>query len=118
MLIEILLPDDSPKQGIIHLKNFIDKEAIPGLESIEIQRVQHAEDQMGAGMLLNSIATVITAATDPLVALVKCLQKYVENYRTVITIPTKEGNIILEHGRGMKSEQLKELVVAIQKNSK
>ena len=118
MLVEILLPDDSPKQGIIHLKNFIDKEAIEGIDSTEIQRTPHEDGQMGAGMLMNSIATVITAATDPLVALVKCLQKYVENYRTVITIPTKDGNIVLEHGRGMKSEQLKELVVAIQRNSK
>ncbi len=118
MEIKILLPDDSPKQGIINLKNFIDRAGIPGVEQTEIERGPHGEGQMGAGILLNSLATIISAATDPLIELVKCLQKYVENYRTKITIPTKDGNIVLEHGRDMKSEQLQALVVAIQSNLK
>ena len=118
MEIKILLPEDGPQEGIINLKNFIDRAGIPGMELTEIERGPHLEGQMGAGVLLNSIATIISAATDPLVELVKCLQRYVDNYRTKIIIPTKDGNIVLEHGRGMKAQQLQELVVAIQNNIK
>ena len=118
MEIKILLPDDSPEQGILHLKAFIDRAGITGIEQSEIERGPHEDGQMGAGILLNSIATIISAATEPLVELFKCLLTYVENYRTKIIIPTKDGNIILEHGRGMKAEQVQELVVAIQRNIK
>lgn len=117
MEIEILLPADSPRQGIISLKDHIDRAGIPGVEKTEIERTPHGEGQMGGGILVNSLVTIISAAAEPLVELVKCLQKYVENYRTKITIPTVHGDIILEHGRGMKPEQLKELVVAIQGNT-
>jgi hypothetical protein len=86
------------------------------LEAVEIERAPHGDGQMGAGDLLNSIQVLITAASEPLVELVKCLQKYADNYRTRITIPTKNGDIILEHGRSMKVEQLQSLIVAIQKN--
>jgi hypothetical protein len=117
MEIKILLPQEQSKQGVIHLKNFIDRAAIAGIEGTEIERVAHGHDQMGAGDLLNSVKTIIEAASEPLVALVTCLQKYVDNYRTVITIPTKNGNIELRHGRSMKAEELKELVTAIQQNN-
>jgi hypothetical protein len=117
MEIKILLPQEQSKQGIIHLKNFIDRESIEGIAGTEIERVEHLPGQMGAGDLLSSIRTTIEAASEPLVQLVKCLQKYVDNYRTVITIPTKNGDIELRHGRSMKPEELKELVTAIQQNN-
>jgi hypothetical protein len=117
MEIRILLPHEQSKQGAIHLKNMIDRASIEGVAGTEIERAAHDNGQMGAGDLLNSVKTIIEAASEPLVALVTCLQKYVDNYRTVITIPTKNGNIELKHGRSMKAEELKELVTAIQQSN-
>jgi hypothetical protein len=115
MELQIVLAEKS-NQGIINLKKFIDKASIDGVEETEIERGTHKEGQMGAGDILNSIKTLIEAAEKPLVELVKCLQKFVDNYRTEITIPTKNGErIVLSHGRSMKAEELKEIVVAIQK---
>jgi len=114
MEVKIVLSDDGPKQGIIHLKKFIDVAGIAEVESTEIERAPHRDGQMGMGMLLNSISTVMPAASSPLVELVKCMEKYTENYRTKITISTECGNIVLEHGRSVKPDQLKELVAAIQ----
>lgn len=117
MEIKIILAEEPSVEGIIFLKSFIDKASIDGLEETEIDRTVHAEGQMGAGMLLNSITAIIHAAEKPLIELVKCLQKYVDNYSTMITIPTKDGNIEIKHGRSMAPEDLKKLVVAIQNNS-
>jgi hypothetical protein len=117
MKVKLELPPDTPKEGVTKLKDFIDRAEIDGIERTEIERAPHAVGQMGAGSLLNSIAAIISAATDPLVQLVNCLQKYVDNYRTRITIPTKDGDIVLEHGRSMNPDQVKELVVAIQNNN-
>ncbi|KAA9034552.1 hypothetical protein FW778_22205 [Ginsengibacter hankyongi] len=117
MRIQILLPEENSKEGIINLKNFIDRASIEGIDSAEINRSEHTDGQMGAGDILNSITTIIQAAEKPLVELVKCLQKFVDNYRTKITIPTEKGDIIISHGRSMKAEQLQELVVAIQKSN-
>lgn len=117
MEIKILLPPEQSKLGVINLKDFIDKAAIDGVESSEIERAALLNGQMGVGDLLNSVKTIVEAATGPLVELVKCLQKYADNYRTVITIPTKNGNIVLNHGRSMTPEELKNLVTAIQQNN-
>jgi hypothetical protein len=116
MQLHILLPKESPKTAANNLKVFIEKASINGLYSVKVERVQHSQDQMGAGDILNSIQTIIEAASEPLVELVKCLQKYVDNYRTVITIPTRNGNIELKQGRSMKSEEIKDLITSIQKN--
>jgi hypothetical protein len=116
MELVISLPEKDSRQSIINLKNYIDRASIEGVEGTIIERAVHANGEMGAGEILGSIKAIIQAAEKPLVELVKCLQKFVDNYRTVITIPTKNGNIELKHGRSMTAQQLKELVVAIRKN--
>ena len=115
MKLDLILTDDN-KQGIINLKSFIDRAGIEGVESTDIERTIHEDGQMGAGDLLNSVKTIIEAAEKPLTELVKCLLQYVRNYRTEIRIPTKNGDIILSHGRSMKPEQLKEIVSSIALN--
>lgn len=116
MEIQIQLPQEQSKQGIINLKNFIDRASIKGVERTDIERAAHGNGQMGLGDLLGSVKTIIEAASEPLVELVECLQRYVDNYRTVIIIPTKNGNIELKHGRSMNPEELKDLVTAIQQS--
>jgi hypothetical protein len=113
MEIKILLPKGNSKQGVINLKNYIDRASIEGVVQSEVERASHYNGEMGAGAILGSISTVVEAAHKPLTELVKCLQKYVDNYRTEITIPTKNGNIVLSVGRSMKADKLKELVVSI-----
>ena len=74
--------------------------------------------QMGAGIIISSIVTLIEAAEKPLIELVKCLQSYVDNFRTTIKVPDGKGGYIeISHGRSMKPEQLKDLITAIQPKS-
>jgi len=116
MTIEIELPAKEPKTGIINLKNFIDKASLDGVDETAINNAQVKQGEMGPGDMLNSVKVLIEAAHKPLVELIKCLQKYVDNFRTEITIPHKNGNIILKYGRKMSSEQLNELITSILKN--
>ena len=117
MKIDIFLPEATSKEGILVLKDYIDKASINGLEAVTVERAVVQPGEMGAGGILNAVKAVIHAAEKPLVELVKCLQKYVDNYRTTVTIPTKNGNIELKHGRSMSATELKELVTAIQENN-
>ncbi|THH34336.1 hypothetical protein [Neolewinella litorea] len=118
MELKIVLPAEKSKQSIVNLKNYMDKVSIDGVYSIEIDRAEHFSGQLGYGNILNSITTVVEAATEPLVELVKCLEKYVSNYRTVITISTKHGKVEIKHGRSMSPDELKEVVSSIQQNDK
>lgn len=113
MELQIQLSQEKSTKDIIHLKNFIQQEFSEDLIDINIDRVVPQAGEMGEGAILNSIQTVIIAAQKPFVELIKCLQKYVDNYRTVITISTKQGDIKLTHGRSMKPEQLQEMVTKI-----
>lgn len=117
MKLEFQLADESSVENAIHLRNFVADEGIEGVESVEVQRGEHSQGEMGVGILLSSVAAVLSSVGQPLVELIKCLQLYVTNFRTTIRIPTPNGDIVLEHGRSMKPEQIQELVTAIQ-NSK
>ena len=64
MNLDIILSDDN-KRGIVNLKSFIDKADIEGIDSTEIKRADHADGQMGAGDILNSVKTIIEAAVSP-----------------------------------------------------
>lgn len=116
MEMQIVLANGASKDGLLHLKRFIDKASIEGITKTEIQRANHNTDQMGGGEILGSIKTILEAANKPLVELVGCLHAYVTNYRTEITIPTSNGNIVIRHGRSMKPAELEALAVSIQKS--
>jgi hypothetical protein len=117
MKLDILLEGEN-KQGIIQLKNYLENAGIEGLENTEINRAVHGDGQMGAGDILSSICAIITAAEKPLVELVVCLQKFVDNFRTNIKISDgKGGTIEINHGRSMKPDQVKELIKSIQQNT-
>ena len=114
MELSIVLQQEEYKKGVIHLKQDLDKAAIDGLSGVEIDRATLKGNEQGAGDILSSIKVVIQAAQKPLVELIKCLQKHVDNYRTRITIPRQNGkDIVIEHGRSMRPEELRELVVSI-----
>jgi hypothetical protein len=113
MKLSILILDGQTKDLIIMLKKYVDKSSIDGITQNDIDTVKNMEGEMGASDILNSITMIIEAAEKPLVELVKCLQRFVDNYRTKISIPSKNGPIEIIHGRSMKPEELKEVIVAI-----
>lgn len=118
MEIQFSLPEQESPQGIINLKNYIDKAGIEGISETVVLRATHKENEMGAGNILSTLKSYIDAAQKPLTELIKCLQLYVKNYRTEITIPTKNGEkIVLSHGRSMTAEELEKLTISILKNN-
>lgn len=118
MELKIILEQANYKKGIIHLKEQLDRSGIEGMQINEVERIGSDQNEMGVGEILNSVTSIIHAAEKPLVELVMCLKKYVDNYRTTIRIPQNSGkDIVLEHGRSMTPEQLKDIVVAILQNN-
>jgi hypothetical protein len=118
MELKIVLEQENYKNGIVHLKDQLDKAGIAGVLKFDVDRTGSNNNEMGIGDILNSVTGIIHAAEKPLVELVKCLKAYVDNYRTRIRIPQKGGkDIVLEHGRSMTAEQLKDIVVAILQNN-
>lgn len=114
MEIIVTLEDQQSQQGVINLKNFIDGASIEGLERNEVLREAPLKGQMGVGQILGSVGLIVEAAEKPLVELVNCLNKYVENYRTTVTISTKSGlKITISHGRSMSAQQLENLIKTI-----
>ncbi len=116
MNLEIRLADSESKTALINLKNFIDRASPEGLLETKISRAESKTGEMNAGDLLNSIKVVIEAASKPLVELVKCLQKYVDNFRTEIIIPHKKGNITIKYGKKISPAELSELINSILEN--
>lgn len=93
-----------------YLKNFIDKEGIDGVEKSEVETGGHVAGTQGLDVL-NSIKVIIEAAEKPLVELVDCIQKYVENYRSDVTISNSKGaSLKINMGRSMDKETLKLIV--------
>ena len=111
MTIQISIPNNTPKTGIINLKKYLDKNG-PGESKFEIEHTDEVRGQQGVGDLLNSIQAIVAAGTQPLVALIHVLQTYVETFTTEITI----GDIKLRPGRNFTPEQIIALAEKIQQN--
>ena len=109
MEIEISLPDATPKQEIINLKNYIERETIDGLAKVNVERVPHGDGQLGIGDLLNTITAIITA-TAAIIELIQCVQKYANKFRVKPTISSKNVTITLEQGKTINPEELKVLL--------
>ncbi|MBB5441373.1 hypothetical protein HDC92_005081 [Pedobacter sp. AK017] len=111
MKLKLTLPGENPVKDLINLNNFIEKSGIEGISHTGLTESENKDPRhMGIGDFLGSISTVIDAAEKPLVELVKCLQLYVSNYRTKITIPTKNGNIEIDGGRKYSAQEIKDIV--------
>ena len=116
MKLNFILEDEN-KQGIMNLKNYLDRQSIEGIEALEIDRAEHGDGQMGAGAILSSITAIFTSAENPINALIKCLEKYVANFRTELKVSDGKGGFIeISHGRSMKPEELQALITSIQSN--
>ncbi|EOR96324.1 hypothetical protein ADIARSV_0559 [Arcticibacter svalbardensis MN12-7] len=99
--IQIALSDESPA-GLTELKKHITKQEIKGVIYVEVLRDTVKTGQMGIGVNMNALGATIKVLEGSVVQLVNCLQKYVDNYITSITVTTKEGIVIeISHGRSL-----------------
>ncbi len=100
----------NPQNQLAYLKNFIDKEGIDGVKKSEIETGEHIAGTQGLD-ILNSVKVIIEAAEKPLIELVDCVQKYVENYRSDVTISNSKGaSLKINMGRSIDKETLKVII--------
>lgn len=116
MEILILLPHPRSRKEIVELKAFIGKARIEGVEFSKITDLQAEAGAMG-NAVTDSITAIIHAAQKPLVELIKCLQKYVDLFRTEIHITTKNGDEIqIKVGRRMTAAEIQHIIESTQKS--
>jgi hypothetical protein len=108
--LQISLSDESTG-GLIELKKYIAKQELKGVVSTELLQDTVKTGQMGILVIMDSLVTTTNVVESPIEELIKCLQDYVDSYRTYLTITTKEGIVIeINHGRSLKPEQLRNLL--------
>lgn len=109
MELSLVINTPNAQKEIPYLKNFIDRTDIDGIDKTEIERGKHVPGTQGFE-ILNSIKLIIEAAEKPLVSLVECLQSYVNNYRSDITITNSKGaSLTINVGRSIDKETVKEI---------
>jgi len=110
MELSVIVDSPNPGAEIGTLKKFIDKNDIEGVSKSEIEKGEHVPGTQGLDVL-NSIKLIIEAAEKPLVELIDCLQKYVDGYRSKVTLKNSTGaSLEIEMGRGIDKETLKVIV--------
>ena len=110
MELTLIVNSDRPQTEISSLKNFIDRNDIEGLSKNEIEKSVHIPGTQGVDVL-NSIKLIIEAAEKPLVELIDCLQKYVDGFRSKVTLKNSTGATLeIDMGRGIDKKSLKAIV--------
>ncbi len=110
MELSVIVAAAKPQNEIVSLKNFIDKKGIEGITKSEIEKGEHIPGTQGVD-ILNSIKLIIEAAEKPLVELIDCLQKYVDSYRSKVTLKNSTGaSLEIDMGRGIDKETLRVIV--------
>ena len=110
MELSLIVNTPDPQNQLAYLKNFIDREGIEGVKKSEIETGEHTPGTQGID-ILNSVKVIIEAAEKPLVELVNCIQKYVENYRSDVTLTNAKGaSLKINMGRSIDKDTLKYMV--------
>ena len=101
----ILRYPDATEAQIIHLKSFLSHKHNLADTKIDVNRHVLNEGEMGAGGITDSLTAIISAATEPLTELVKCLQEYIKNFKGDIEIIREDKTVIKISGRPNKNMQ-------------
>jgi hypothetical protein len=110
MELTLIVDSGHYQPAVASLKDFIDRSDIDGISSNKINQGGHIPGTQGIDVL-NSIKLIIDAAERPLVELIDCLQKYVEGYRSKVTLKNSNGaSIDIVMGRGIDKSTLKVIV--------
>lgn len=110
MELTLIVDSNKPQAETASLKKFIDHNNIDGITKSEIEKGEHEPGTQGID-ILNSIKLIIEAAEKPLVELIDCLQKYVDGYRSKVTLKNSTGaSLDIEMGRGIDKATLKVIV--------
>lgn len=112
MKIEIQLPIDAPHQQVARLKDYIISSEIKGVDDVEIKRgTVDADGMSGLGELTSTITAVIAAAAGPLTELAKCLNTFIEGFRTELNIEVGNKKVTLKTGHPRKAEELAQTIL-------
>ena len=107
MKLRLSLPAQSSLQQVVYLKGLIVESAIDGIGDVEIERASVLSDGMsGLGNFANTIVAVVSASSRPLSELVKCLNTFIENFRTEVEISVGDKKVVLKSGNLKQSEEL------------
>jgi hypothetical protein len=107
MELSVTLNGNNHPNELLTLKTFIKRAGIDGLEDVDLAR--------GTGPL-DALRTSLKKAEKPLADLVRCLQKYADNYRTRVVVKAAGGkDYTLENGKGLRLDQLNEMVESLLK---
>ncbi|TDX01415.1 hypothetical protein [Dinghuibacter silviterrae] len=102
MELSVTLNGNNHPNELLTLKTFIKRAGIEGLEGVDLAR--------GVGPL-DALKANLKKAEKPLFELVKCLQKYADNYRTRVVVKTPGGkDYTLENGKDLRPDQIQAVV--------
>lgn len=101
---------DSSTRALEHFCDYLNRNLPDGVSSPLVEKSVPAEGEMGSG-ILGSVKLILDSINKPLVELVICLRKYVETYKTTLTIPTPNGLIEIKVNKGMTAAEIESLIV-------
>jgi len=91
MNIEIELIGENVERQLIYLKDSLEGSEIEGLAEVQVKQREGNIGEMGIGEITNSLEAIIKAAGAPLTELVKCLQTFIESFKTSLKIKCPNG---------------------------
>ena len=116
MKIEIKIINENAQKQIVHLKKYIESKRIDTLEHVEINKSALMNGQMSSGTFLDSITLLISSAQTPISELVKCLQIYIQNFKTEIHIKNENGRELTLSSSKLDEISIQKIITTFLKN--
>lgn len=104
-----LPPERTDKKKLVHLKNFLEKEHINGVQSINLDRENSESGEMGSGVV-NTLTAVLIGVAGPFSRLAEAFTRYASSFRTELIIKNEHGDELILNTKKLDKEGIDRLV--------
>lgn len=108
MKIQIEIRGAKNKEQIVHMKKFMEKERINGLEKIKVDRTIN-NGEMGGGVI-GTLTAVLIGVAGPFSRFAESFTKYATSFRTEIILKNEYGDELVLNTKKLDKEAIHTLV--------
>ncbi len=104
----IEIPNDTNKKKTLHLKRYLERSRIEGLDSVDFEREEIKQGDMGGA--IGTLTAILSGVARPVSQLVQAFTGYSSSFKTEIILKNEYGDELVLNTKKLNEEVITALV--------